>query len=562
MYDRNRGAGVFISFRTSIKRGYENIPKKESRVKLILGIVLLFTTLLLIPSTVVAFMHGENMWTFIIPMFIGLSASIYMIMRYKMPNDMRPADGLMMMFSVWITLFAFGTLPFLIEGMSFIDAFFESVSGFTTTGATILTDVEAAPSGIIFWRVTSNWIGGIIIVMMFMFIIPMVVSGGRGLLKNEMSGSGGGNLSMKLGNAARQFIIMYVILTAIFTIILLLQNVSLMDSLVISMSSISIGGFMSTNDSLGSFSIFVKITVIFFMVIAATNFYLHYRAMFKIDFRGYRRDEECRIMILWFLILAFTVVIQCLVNHVWADLDGTSADKFVDILFSVVSVGTTSGFSTVDYTTHWVFLDLSLFVVLMFVGGSSGSTSGGVKVSRIIITVKALFNEIRQQVHPNAVYTVRYNGQGISPEVVHTAMVIVIAFLITAGVGAAIFNIDDALTLGDSVYLSVAMVTNTGTGSGLLFSNYADLEVWAKLASCALMFLGRMEILAVLVIFTPGFWLEFLGRSGINEIKGKFMVITRIREYKKQKESESEEFPDIPEVEESYSEPPAEDVQD
>ena len=553
---------MFIFTRTSIKRVYESIPKKESRVKMILGIVLFFTSLMLLPSTILAIVNNENFWPYLIPLFIGLSASVYMFLKYKLPNDLRPADGLMMMFSVWIVLFAFGTLPFLFEGMSLIDSFFESVSGFTTTGATILRNVETAPTGMVLWRATTNWIGGIIIVMMFMFIIPMVVSGGRGLLKNEMSGSGGGNLSMKLGSAARQFIIMYVFLTAVFTIILLVQNVSFMDSVVIAMSSISIGGFMSTNDSMASFSMFVKISVIFFMIISATNFYLHYRALFKLDFKGYRKNEECRIMLLWFFFIAAMILLQCLLNGVWKGLDGTSGEKVVDIVFSVVSVGTTSGFSTVDYTTHWAFIDLSLFVVLMFVGGSSGSTSGGVKVSRIIITMKALFNEIRQQVHPNAVYTVRYNGEGISHEVVHTAMVIVLAFLIITGIGAAMYNIDDDLTLGEAVYLSVAMISNTGTGSGLLFDNYADMEVWAKLVSCALMFLGRMEILAILVIFTPGFWLEFLGRSGINDIKSKFLVITRIRKYRKEKESESEDFPDISEAGESYSEPPVEEAQD
>ena len=263
-------------------------------------------------------------------------------------------------------------------------------------------------------------------------------------------------------------------------------------------------------------------------------------------------------MILWFTFIGLMILLQCFANGEWKHLDGTSGEKVVDILFSVVSVGTTSGMSTVDYTTHWHFIDLSLFIVLMFVGGSSGSTSGGVKVSRVIITVKALFNEIRQQVHPNAVYTVRYNGEGISHEVAHTAMVIVFAFLFVVAIGAAIFNIDQSLTLGDAVYLSVAMVTNTGTGSGILFSNYADMEVWAKLVSCALMFLGRMEILTILVIFTPGFWLEFLGRGGINDLKGRFMVITRIRKARKDKESESDDFPDLPEAEDTYQRAPAE----
>lgn len=534
---------MYISIRTTIRRRYERIPKKDSRVVLILGIVLFFTSLMLIPSTVLSVQRGEDYWPFLIPMFIGLAASVYMILKYRLPNDMRPADGLMMMFSVWILLFVFGTLPFLISGMNLVDSFFESVSGFTTTGATILTDVEAAPRGMLLWRAITNWIGGIIIVMMFMFIIPMVVSGGRGLLKNEMSGSGGGNLTMKLGSAARQFIIMYVVLTTIFTVILYVQGLTLLDSVTLAMSCISIGGFLNTNDSLASYSIFVKITVMFFMVISASNFYLHYRALFKGDFRGYKRSEEFRVMILWFLVISLLLLSRAAFSGEWNSVDGSDADKIVDIVFSVISVGTTTGFSTVDFTSPqwWSFVDLSLFMILMFIGGSAGSTSGGVKISRVLITLKALFNEIRQEVHPNAVYTVRYDKNGVSHEAVHSAMLVITAFLVVAGVGAALFN--TILELDDAVYLSVAMITNTGTGSGILFSNYADMPVWSKLFSCILMFLGRMEILAILAVFTPGFWLEFVGRSGLNSAKEKLSIVSRVREARKRKRYHSDDNP-------------------
>ena len=540
----DRGTKLLISVRANIRRRYERIPKRESRVMLILGIVLFFTSLMLLPSTVMAYNLGDDFLPFLVPMVAGLVASVYMSMKFELPNNMRPADGLMMIFAVWILLFAFGTIPFLMSGMTFVDAFFESVSGFTTTGATIITDVEATPKGLLLWRAITNWIGGIIIVMMFMFIIPMVISGGRGLLKNEMSGSGGGNLTMKLGSAAKQFIAMYVILTAIFAGVLLIQSLSLLDSVTIAMSSISIGGFLNTNDSLAGYSIYVKISVIFFMILSASNFYIHYRALFKGDLRGYGRSEEFRIMILWFITITVFVTIQSLTNGSWDELTGNDEDKFVDILFSVVSVGTTSGFSTVDYTVNWPFLDLSLFIILMFVGGSAGSTSGGVKISRVIITMKALFNEIRQEVHPNAVYSVRYDGSGVSSEVVHSTMVVVTAFLIVIGIGAVIFNV--VLELDDAVFTSVAMVTNTGTGSGTLFSNYESLPAWTKIASCALMFLGRMEILAILAIFTPGFWLEFVGRGGINDVKAKFSISGRIKSMKRRKESEDTIIEDVP----------------
>ena len=532
---------MFISLRTSIKRKYEGIPKKENRVMLILGIVLFFTSLMLLPSTILAYRSDDTIWPYLIPMVGGLVASMYMCTNYKLPNDLRPADGLMMMFSLWILLFVFGTIPYAIYGMPIVDAFFESVSGFTTTGATILVDVEGTESSLLLWRAITNWIGGIVIVMMFMFIIPMVVSGGRGLLKNEMSGSGGGNLFMKLGSAARQFIVMYMILTALFALILYVQNVSLLDSVTIAMSSISIGGFLNTNDSMAGYSIFVKVSVMIFMIVSASNFYLHYRALFKLDFKGYRRSEEFKTMVIWFLAIAALILLQSVTGGHWNRYPGDDIDKAVDVIFSVISVGTTSGFSTVDnYTTHWGFLDLSVFIILMFVGGSAGSTSGGVKISRMVITVKALFNEIRQQVHPNAVYSVRFEGNGLSHDTVHTAMVVVTAFLFVIGVGAALFNV--ILDLDSSVYISVAMVTNTGTGSGAFFSTYHDFPVWAKLVSCVLMFLGRMEILAILVIFTPGFWLEFVGRSGLNSAKEKLMVVSTVKNIRKNRKSREDEM--------------------
>ena len=514
-----RGSTVIVSPRTSLKRAYDRIPKKESRIIQILGIVMFFTSLMLIPPVIVAAVNSDGMLPFVIPMIAGLVLSTYMMLRYVTPNSLRPADGLMMMFSLWILLFVFGTIPYLIYGFDFVDSIFESVSGFTTTGATTVVRVTDLPDAMILWRSITTWIGGIIIVMMFMFLIPMVVSGGRGLLKNEMSGSGGGNLSMKLGTAAKQFITVYVILTALFTGVLLVQGVSLLDSSCLAMSSISIGGFMSTDDSMASFPMSVKISVIFFLLISASNFYLHFRAIFKGDVRGYGRSEEFKVMIVWFLLISLMIILQALVGGSWSTLPGSDADKVVDVFFSVVSVGTTAGMSTVEYTNNWIFLDVSIFMLMMFIGGSAGSASGGVKISRVIITMKALVNEIRQQVHPNAVYTVRYNGEGVSSEAVHSSMVIIVVFLVTTAIGSAFYNM--TMTLDDAVYLSVAMITNTGTASGAYFANFSTLPAGAKLFSCIMMFLGRMEILAILAIFTPGFWVEFLGRGEINKAKAR-----------------------------------------
>lgn len=544
---------MFVSAKNRLRRTYDKVPRKDSRVISILGVVLFFASLMLLPSTVIAIRMGEEVFPFMVPMVVGITASVNMCMRFRLPRNLHSADGLMMMFSVWILLYAYGMLPYLLSGVPFIDAFFESVSGFSTTGATIITDFGSCTHALLMWRTVTSWIGGIIIVLMFMFLIPMVVSGGRTLLKNEMSGSGGNNLFLKLGTAAKQFIIMYTVLTGAFTGVLLVQNVGLLDSVTIAMSSISIGGFMNTASSISDYSVAVQISVIVFMIISATNFYLHYRVLFKRDFHGYRDSEEFTSMILWFLFIVILISSMALMGGDWDHLEGNDARRFVDILFTVVSIGTTTGFSTVDMSTHWPFLDVMVFMILMFVGGSSGSTSGGVKVSRMVIILKALVNEIRQEVHPNAVYSVRLDRKGLSQDTVHNAMTVVVLFLLSIVVGAFVF--DFLLEMDDAVFVSISMLTNTGAGPGAFSSGYAVLPAWAKAFCCVLMFMGRMEILAIVAIFTRGFWVEFLGQGEINRTKTKLSISNRIRERKKHRKAEE----DVVENEGSGSEATPED---
>ena len=488
--------------------------KYESRSLRVLGIVLFFVSLLMVPSLVVSKILGENSFIFFLPIAIGLTLSMYLFLRFKNPPTMRPADGLLMISTLWLALFAFGTIPYLIHGIPLVDAIFESVSGFTTAGATTIANLEQMPRSLLIWRSMTQWIGGIIIVMVFMFIMPMVVTGGRSLLTNEMSGSGGGNLYLKMGKAAKQYILVYIILTLAYLIILMLLGLSAFESCNIAMCVICTGGFMITNDSFANYDMHIRIAVLFFMLFSATNFYIQYRAIVKHEVKGLTLSEEFKTMCIWFGCVSVLVCLLMAINGSWTD--DSPLKSFVDVFFSVVSIGTTTGFTTLDYTTEWPFLGMSILLLVMIVGGSTGSTSGGIKTARAIILIKSMVNEIRKTIHPNAVYSVKLDKRGIDENVVHSATVVVIMFVITIFIGMIVF--DSIMSMDEALFASTALVTGTGPGMGRLFGDYAPMPEWAKLFACALMILGRMEIVSILVMFTPGFWKELFGARGFNNM--------------------------------------------
>ena len=520
----------------------DSFAKYESSSLHVLGIVLFFVSLLMVPPMIVGIHFGDNLGIYIVPMVIGLVISVPLVLFFRNPSVMRPVDGLLMVIELWLALFIFGTIPYLIYGMGFVDSVFESVSGFTTAGATIVANLGAMPNGLLVWRAMTQWVGGIIVVMFFMFIIPMVVSGGRSLLQNEMSGSGAGNLYLKMGKAAKQYILVYLILTVVYFIILMLLGLSAMESSTIALCVISTGGFMVTNDSFTGYPAVIKIAVIFFMLISATNFYLIYRMVTKREFKAVARNNEFNVMCAWFFGLSILICIIMAISGIWtAD---SPWESVVDVFFSVISIGTTTGFTTLDYTSEWPFIGLTVLLMVMFVGGSAGSTAGGVKIKRAIILVKSMVNELRQTIHPSAVYGVRVDKKGVDDSVVHSATVIILMFFLTIFFGAMVF--DTIMNMDEALFASVALVSGTGPGMGSLFGDYTSLPNWAKLFACILMFLGRMEIVSVLVFLTPGFWKELVGAKGIQEFrKNVASVRDRIKNRgDKDAESEGEELPE------------------
>ncbi len=501
--------------------------RRESSTLHVLGVSLLFTSLLMIIPIIMAMCHGENVGRLLIAMIIGLAVSLFLTLMFKSPKTMRPMDGLLMIFVIWFGLFIFGMVPYLFYGLSFIDALFESVSGFTTVGATVISDVDSMEWGILTWRSMTQWIGGIIIVIMFMFIIPMVVSGGRGMLQNEMSGSGSGNLYVKMGKAAKQYIIVYVALTLIyFAVLFIILKVQgheneLLNAASIAMSVVCTGGFMVSNSSFADFDILTKIAVMIFMLLSATNFYLLYRAVVKREFGGFKRNEEFKAMIIW---LGSLAILLCLVTFITnSNAPSDPAKSIVDVFFSVISLGTTTGLTTMNYIQEWSAIGVSILILIMFIGGSTGSTSGGIKITRALLIMKSLVNELRNYVHPNAVFGVKLDKKGVDNEIVHNATMVAMMFAITIFVAAIVFDNIQGVNMNfeDAFFTSVAIVSGTGPGAGDLFGNYCLLDPAAKLFTCFIMFLGRMEIITVIAVLTPGFWRETLGPRGLANLFAK-----------------------------------------
>ncbi len=480
----------------------------------------MFTSILMIPALAVAIWQEESILPFVIPVIPCFIISAALMYYFRNPKVMRPADGVVMVITLWAGLFIVGTVPYLIYGLSPIDALFESVSGFTTAGATIIQDIASLPKSMLLWRASTQWVGGMIIVIMFMFIIPMVVSGGRSLLQNEMSGSGSGNLYLKMGSAAKQYVAVYIILTLIFFVILTMLGLTWLEASTISMCVICTGGFMVTNDSFASYGIAVKIAVLLFMIISATNFYLQYKIIMKREFSAVKKNEELRFMLFFILGVSALVLAAMFLNGSGTD---DIINSIVNVVFSVVAMVTTTGFTTVDYTTGWPFIGMSLLLVVMFIGGSTGSTAGGIKISRAIIVFKSMLNEVRQTVHPNAVYSVKLDGKGIDESLVRSSTVVVLMFMITVFVGTMVLDME--MGTDEALFASCALVSGTGPGMGVLFGNYSVMSAEMKLFACMLMILGRVEIVTILVVFTKGFWKELLGIKGINDMKERIMGI-------------------------------------
>lgn len=411
-------------------------------------------------------------------------------------------DGFLLVTMTWLFLSFFGAIPFYLSGYfpHFIDAFFESVSGFTTTGASILNNIEILPKGILFWRSFTHWIGGMGIIVLAVAILPQLSIGGMQLLKNETPGPTFQQLKPRIRQTALSLWKIYILFSVLQVFMTHLFGMSLFDSLCHMFGTMGTGGFSTRNASLGYYSPQLQMIVSFFMFLAGMNFVVHYFYL-KGDFKKLIHDSEWKFYV---VILAVNILIiaLCLILR----LDYSAARAFRVSLFQVLSITTTTGFATDDFNI-WPGLAIGILFMLMFVGGCSGSTSGGIKQVRWLLLLKRARQSITQHIFPQAVVSVKLNQHPVSENVLQgVSSFLLIYLMIFAGCTGILlgYNID-GLTSMSAV---LACLSNVGPGFGLVgpTSNYAFLPALIKFVLSLCMIIGRLEVFTVLVLFFPSTW--------------------------------------------------------
>ena len=475
-------------------------------VSRVLGLMLMvFSTSMLVPI-IFATIYQENT----LPMFF-LAFTITMIVGFlswlparNMKGEIRIRDGFIITVLFWLVLSTFGALPFALSeetNLSFIDALFESISGLTTTGATVFTNLEDLPKSILYYRQQLQWLGGIGIVVIAVSILPMIGVGGMQIYKAETPGPiKDTKLTPRIAETANALFKIYVFLTVVCAIAYWVAGMSWFDALSHSFSTISIGGFSTYNASLGHFGNNAVLTIAsIFMVVSGLNFALHYTAWHARSIKSYISDPEARLFV---IVILFGILVTTYFLYTTASMPNEDI-LFVGV-FQLISILTTTGFTTTEFHLWPSFLPFFL-ILLSFFGACAGSTGGGIKMGRILIMSQQVVREIYRLIHPNAVLPIKTKKHKIPERVTDGIW----AFF---GIYFFIFYVMVLLLLANNLdYITAwsataASFNNLGPGLGAVAENYADLNAMSKAILCSGMLLGRLEVFTLLVVLSPTFW--------------------------------------------------------
>ncbi|NAS29578.1 TrkH family potassium uptake protein [Flavobacteriaceae bacterium R38] len=444
-----------------------------------------------------------------------LSGTLLMFVTRDHQREVKKKEGYIIVAFGWIIMSISGTLPYIFSDSipDITNAFFETMSGYTTTGASILNDIESLPEGILFWRSTTHWIGGMGIIVLAIAILPLLGIGGMQLFTAEAPGPSADKLHPRITDTAKRLWLIYVGYTAAETILLSIAGMSFFDAINHSMATLSTGGFSTKNASLAHWNDtpVIQYIVILFMFLAGANFILSYFA-FKGKVQKVIKDDEFKFYFrgtIFFTIIAL-IVVYFQTNTAATDYHpsvlGPLESSLRHSLFQVLAIITTTGFVTADFTAWTPFLTV-LFFVLMFLGGSAGSTAGGVKIVRHMLMVRNGILEFKRALHPNAVIPVRYNNKSVPGEIVYNILGFFILYMLMFIIGALVLGLL-GLDFESAIGGAASSLGNVGPAFGMLgpLDNYDALPVLGKWWCSFLMLLGRLELFTVLILFTPYFW--------------------------------------------------------
>lgn len=471
----------------------------------VLGYLILLIGIMQLLPLGVSYIYADSSSSgILVSILISILSGLTMIRFSKKGSELSIRDGFLIVGLGWFFMAFYGAFPYFFSGSipTFTNSFFESMSGFTTTGATILTDIEAMPEGLLFWRAFTHWIGGMGIIVLSLAILPMLGIGGMQLFKAEAPGPTADKLTPRVKNTAKILWIVYVGITFTEVVFLLFGGMNLFDATCHSFATMATGGFSTKNSSIKAFdSSYIDSVITIFMFIAGTNFALHYKFLIG-KFNTYWKDFEFKTYL--FISLGITFIIT-FSNY----LSGIFNSVFESLrygIFQTVSIGTTTGFGTSDYES-WTALSQVLLFMLMFIGGSAGSTGGGMKVIRLIVVIKHGIIELKKILNPNAVIPLKLGKRIIPKEVTFSIIglfLLYIGLFIIVSILMTILGLDILTAAG----ASASCLGNIGPGLGNVgpTDNFAFIPGVGKWILAMTMMVGRLEIYTILVILTRGFW--------------------------------------------------------
>lgn len=470
----------------------------------ILFALLLFLCASMTVPAVIAYFYGEGDFnSFLITISVTLTLSLMGFFATRSEAELRSKDGFLIVTAGWILYAGIGALPFTLSGYipSYTDAFFETMSGFTTTGGSILTNIEALPHGLLFWRSFTHWLGGMGIILLSLAILPLLGVGGMQLFKAEVPGPIHDKLSPRIKHTAELLWGVYVLISVIEVVLLRIAGMTWFDSFCHTFGTMATGGFSTKNASIAYYdNAYIDYILVLFMIIAGTNFALHYRAL-----RGklliYWKDREA----MFFLAVIGGAAILIGID-IWQNTPHSLFKTIQYSLFQVVSIITTTGFGTADYE-QWSASSRIILFILMFMGGCAGSTGGGLKIIRSLILIKFGLNEIKRLIHPQAILPVRVGEIVIPREIVTNISGFFLLYLSITVFGILVMSLL-GLDFETSFGSVAANINNIGPGLGYVgpTDNYAHIPAFGKWFLSFLMLVGRLEVFTVIILFTPAFW--------------------------------------------------------
>ncbi|WP_011308335.1 TrkH family potassium uptake protein [Methanosarcina barkeri] len=466
----------------------------------VLGGLLRLLGLIMIVPLGVAYYYGESLTPFLVSILITTLTG-FLLLSYKTEEEWMRKEGFAIVALGWLAAAVFGAIPFMLDGISPLNAVFESMSGFTTTGSTILTDIESHPKGILFWRGMIQWLGGMGIIVLFIAILPKLGVAGRQLFRAEAPGPTEDKLKPRIKETARILWVVYFAISFLQVIVLLLAGVSLYDAVNHTFTTMACGGFSNYSLSVEAFnSPLIEFIITFFMFVAGANFALHYRAIY-IDKKFLLKDDEFRFYT--GLVLSATGLLAILL---WRDMGTGIFNSFRFAIFQIVSIITTTGFATADFNL-WSDSAKMVLILVMFIGGCAGSTGGGMKVVRILILLRYSRAELFKVIHPRAIRAVKFNNKNVSDEIVNSIVSFVVIYLLVFLLSTLILSVlgMDIIT---SFTASIATLGNIGPGLNVVgpMSSFDSVPALGKLVLIANMWIGRLEVYTVILLFTPEFW--------------------------------------------------------